>query len=251
MAEKSAPWWQDFFNDFRPVFDSTNPRDTRDQIRYIIKKLNLKKGTKFLDCPCGIGRISLPLARAGIRVTGVDITASYLDELQKKAKSLRLKIDLYHQDMRKIDFKEKFNAAANLWTSLGYFDEESDDLQAIRRMYQALKPGGKFMLHLINRDWIMVNFAAFGWSRAGKVNVLEERNFDYRTSKSTDKWHFVKDGVESTHETTIRLYSYHELVRMLEKAGFVDIEGYGTTKEEPISRDHRMMFIIGTKPKKR
>ena len=45
------------------------------------------------------------------------------------------------------------------------------------------------------------------------------------------------------------MYSFHELIAMLESVGFVDIEGYGSLKDEPISRDKQMMFIIGTRPK--
>ncbi|MCX6829673.1 MAG: methyltransferase domain-containing protein [candidate division Zixibacteria bacterium] len=250
MAAKGTAWWENIFDDLRPLFDMKSA-DTMNQVRFIIKKLDLKPGSKFLDCPCGIGRISLPLAQRGIRVTGVDITVSYLEEFKKTAERRKLKVDLHHLDMRKINFKNQFEAAGNLWTSFGYFEKESDDFLVIRKIYQALKPGGRFMLHLINRDWIITNFSPNDWSRVGKIKILEERSFDYRTSRSKGIWHFIKDSGESSYEVTIRVYSYHELVRMLEKAGFADIEGYGTTKEEPISRDHRMMFIIGTKPKKR
>ena len=46
----------------------------------------------------------------------------------------------------------------------------------------------------------------------------------------------------------MRMYSFHELVAMFEKTGFVDIEGYGSIKEVPITRDHMMMWVFGTKP---
>jgi ubiquinone/menaquinone biosynthesis C-methylase UbiE len=250
MAAKGSAWWQNF-DDFRPLFDTLDPRDNRDQARYVVKKLNLKRGSRFLDCPCGIGRIALPMAKRGIRVTGVDITTSYLEELKRKAEHLKLKIELHHLDMRRIDFKNQFDAAGNLGSSLGYSDKESDDLIVIRRIYRALKPGGKFMLNLTNRDWILTNFTSRDWCQAGNVKILQERNFDYRTSKIIANWHFLRDGVESSYQVIVRTYAYHELVRILEMTGFVDIQGFGTTKDDPISRDHRMMFIIGTKPKKR
>ena len=45
------------------------------------------------------------------------------------------------------------------------------------------------------------------------------------------------------------MYSFHELIAMFESVGFIDIEGYGSVKEEPISREKNMMFVIGTKPR--
>jgi len=44
------------------------------------------------------------------------------------------------------------------------------------------------------------------------------------------------------------MYSYHELIAMFKEVGFVDIEGYGSMKDEPISQERRMMFVTGIKP---
>jgi cyclopropane fatty-acyl-phospholipid synthase-like methyltransferase len=117
MPAKDSGWWDDFFPVFRPFFGLVSQKETNAQARYIIKKLNLKPGKKFLDCPCGFGRICFPLAKNGIRVTGVDITSSYLDELSKRAKRRGLKINPVHADMRRINYDSEFDAAGNLWTS--------------------------------------------------------------------------------------------------------------------------------------
>jgi len=242
-------WWHDFFPSFRPIFAAMSQKATNAQVRYIIRKLDLKAGKKFLDCPCGIGRISLPMARKGIRITGVDITGSYLDELGAVAKRRGLRMDLVQADMRRINFDKQFDAAGNLWTSFGYFEKESDNLLVLKKMYRALKPGEKFLLHLINRDWIMANFEPSGWSEVNGIKILEKRGFDSDTSISRSEWIFIKNGQEETHTASIRLYAYHELITMFRKVGFVDIEGYSSTKDEPISRDQRMMFVFGTRPK--
>ncbi|UCE65691.1 MAG: class I SAM-dependent methyltransferase [Candidatus Zixiibacteriota bacterium] len=250
MPRKDSGWWDDFFPAFRPFFGLISQKRTNAHVRFIVEKLSLKPGKKFLDCPCGIGRIALPLAKKGIRVTGVDITRSYLDELSMKAKRRGLKVDLVHADMRRITFGSEFDAGGNLWTSFGFFEKESDNRLVLKKMYQALKPGGKFMLHVINRDWIMANYQPRGWEEAAGVKSMEERFFDYRTSINYGTWHIIKDGKEETFKLTIRMYSFHELIAMFESVGFTDIEGYGSMKDEPISRDKGMMTIIGTKPRR-
>jgi 2-polyprenyl-3-methyl-5-hydroxy-6-metoxy-1,4-benzoquinol methylase len=249
MAKRDSGWWDDFFPTFRPVFDVVSPKSTNAQVRFIIKRLGLRPGMSFLDCPCGIGRIALPLAKKGINVTGVDIMRSYLDEMQTKAKRRNLKMKSVQCDMRRIDFHNEFDAAGNLWTSLGFFDKESDDILTIKKMYQALKPGGKFLLHLINHDWLMANYQTHGWFQAGGVKILQENGFDYRTSRSIGKWYFIKDGVEKSYEVPLRIYAFHELVRIFERVGFVDIDGYAGVSDKPPSRDMHMMSIIGRKPR--
>jgi cyclopropane fatty-acyl-phospholipid synthase-like methyltransferase len=248
MAEKPG-WWHTFFTDFRPAFALVSGRATNAQVRYLIKKLNLKPRHSFLDCPCGIGRLALPLAEKGIRITGVDIMPSYLDELQQKATRRGLSIRTLRRDMRRIDFEDAFDAAANMWTSFGFFEREADNLLVLRRMFRALKPGGRFMLHVINRDWIMANYTPSDWFEARGVKILEKRSFDYATSMSRSTWIFLKDGEKSSHEVRIRMYSFHELIAMFRKVGFVDICGYGSTRDAPISHTAQMMFVIGRKPK--
>ncbi len=174
-----------------------------------------------------------------------------LDELSRKAKRAGLKIDIYQRDMRRINFDREFDAAGNLWTSFGYFEKESDNLLVLKKIFKALKPGGKFLLHLINRDWIMANFQSRDWYEAGEMRVLEKRGFDYATSISTDTWTFIGPEGKSSHETAIRMYSYHELIDMFKRVGFVDVIGYGSNKEEPITRHSMNMYIFGSRPKRR
>jgi len=251
MPKKDSGWWDDFFPAFRPFFGLLSQKQTNAQARYIIKKLNLKPGRKFLDCPCGIGRISLPLAKKGIRVTGVDITQSYLDELSKKAKQRGLRIDVARADMRRINYDSEFDAGGNLWTSFGFFEKDSDNRLVVKKMYQALKPGGKFMLHVINRDWIMANYTSRGWQEIAGIKSVEKRYFDYRTSINYGTWNFIKEGNEKSFDVAIRMYSFHELIAMFGSVGFTDIEGFGSVKDEPIDRSRQMMFIIGTKPRRK
>ncbi|MCP4584062.1 MAG: methyltransferase domain-containing protein [candidate division Zixibacteria bacterium] len=250
MTQKDSGWWTDFFDPFRPAFDLISRKVTNAHVNYFIKKLNLKPGSKFLDCPCGIGRISIPLAKKGIKVSGADITKPYLEELAVKSKKAKLKIELKHCDMRRINYDSKFDAGGNLWTSFGYFEKESDNLLVIKKMYKALKPGGKFLLHVINRDWIMVNYNPRGWQRINDMKIVEERSFDYSKSINTGIWYFIEDGNERACETKIRMYSFHELNAMFKKVGFINIEGYGSIKDEPIDRHKMMMFVFGTKPKR-
>ena len=246
--EKRTDWWKTFFDDFRPVFRSLPARDRAREIRWIVKKLDLKKGQSFLDCPCGFGRMSLPIAKSGIKVTGVDITQSYLDEYAVAARQQKVSVNLVKQDMRRIAFKNQFHAAANLYTSIGYFDSDAEDVKAFKRVFEALRPGGKFLLMTINRDWIILNFVVDNWQEVGGVRLLQKRRLDYSRSVMLDEWHFVKDGKETVHHTTLRLYAFHELRAILTKVGFVAIEGFGRD-DKPTGRKNRDMYIIATKPR--
>lgn len=243
-----ANWWETFFVDFRPVFGHYTRKEINAEIRYVSRKLGLKPGMSLLDCPCGYGRMSLPLAKRGIKVTGVDITPSYLEEFERNASRAGVAVRLFHQDMRRISFRNEFDAAANLYTSFGYFEEEAQNLLALKKVYQSLRPGGRFLLSLINRDWILINFTTRDWFELKGVRLLQWRSFDYAHSIMNDNWQFEKDGAVRVHKTKLRVYSYHELRAMFEQVGFVEIEGFGSHQDTPTGRNNRMIYVLGRKP---
>jgi ubiquinone/menaquinone biosynthesis C-methylase UbiE len=248
MTISENGWWNDFFEPFRIFFYTVPQDETNAQVRYLVKKLNLKPGRKFLDCPCGIGRVAVPLAKRGIAVTGVDITQSYLDELEQRSLKLGLNIKLVRKDMRRISFNSEFDAVGNIWSSFGFFDTEAENQLVLKKMFKALKPGGKLVLHLFNRDNILKDFQTHRWFQVKNVKILEEREFNYRTSIMHTIWHFMAGGEQQTSYFDIREYSYHELVSMFESVGFTDVQGYSSIKDEPIDPEKRRIYIFGTKP---
>jgi 2-polyprenyl-3-methyl-5-hydroxy-6-metoxy-1,4-benzoquinol methylase len=249
MGKVKTDWWNGFDVSFRPVFDILPGKESRAMVRYLTAKLGLRPGKKFLDCPSGPGRFAIPLAMSGVRVTGVDLIQSYLDDLQKRAGKRNLKIKTVCCDMRRINFDNEFDAGANLWTSFGYFEKESDNLLVLKKAWQALKPGGKFMVHTINRDWIMADFTTHNWFPVNENLIIIQNTFDYETSMLRSTWKFVNEGKITSHDLAIRIYTCHELRGLFERAGFTDIAGFGGMEDEPISRKNRMMFVVGTKPK--
>jgi len=54
--------------------------------------------------------------------------------------------------MRRIPFKDEFDAIINIFTSFGYLETEEEDLKVLEGVHRALTPGGVFLLHFINRE---------------------------------------------------------------------------------------------------
>ena len=75
--------------------------DVRD-LRIVFEKFRVRDGARILDLACGIGRISINLARAGYQVVGVDISPLYLDFAKKWAEQERVtnRARFYKMDMR-------------------------------------------------------------------------------------------------------------------------------------------------------
>lgn len=244
-------WWEKFFdsNWKRLGFDSIAREETSKETDFLVKALELKPQDKVLDMACGVGRHSLELARRGFKhVTGLDFTQAYVKEAILKASQEKLEVEFVQGDMKDLPFAdESLDAVYNFYTSFGYFEGERDNEKVIKEASRVLKPAGRFLLDVVNRDWVVRNFQTRGWSEYNGEYLLEEREFDLATSRNNCNWtYFTKDGT-TKHELSLRMYSLHELVAMFARAGLEFKAAWGTLDREPLSLSHQRQKLLAVK----
>jgi 2-polyprenyl-3-methyl-5-hydroxy-6-metoxy-1,4-benzoquinol methylase len=66
-----------------------------------------KYGGPVLELACGTGRLSIPLARAGFSVTGIDHSEAMLDEAKKKSAEQGVAVEWVSGDIRDFDLGKK------------------------------------------------------------------------------------------------------------------------------------------------
>ena len=122
---KSAEWFETFFDGLYGQALGSEALEGRaaEDAKTVRRLLKLRKGRCVLDVPCGMGRLTLPLARMGLVVTGVDLTAPYVRRARRRAKAEGLDIRFIRADMRDLPFEAEFDAAFNWFSSFGYFDD--------------------------------------------------------------------------------------------------------------------------------
>jgi SAM-dependent methyltransferase len=218
-------------------------------VRFIEKTQSPKKREKILDVCCGIGRHSVELAARGYRVTGVDVSDVYLEMAAARAKRRKVKVALEKFDMRKIPYRGEFDSALLMWTSFGYFENEKDDLRALRAISRALRPGGKFIIDVINRDWLIKNFQPHSWMELKDGFMLERREFNSATSRMNSEWLFVHKGSKKIERKaiTLRVYSLHELTDVIGRAGMEPVALFGDRENVMPAPDHRMLEVLARK----
>ena len=243
-------WWETFFDeDFaRLGLDAIEPDRTRRETEFIIDALRLKKGSRVLDLGCGVGRHSLELARRGFKgVTGLDFSKPSLERAVARAGREGLPVRFIEGDMRLIPFDGELNAVFSFFTSFGYFDDPKEDERAIASVAKALKRGGRFLLEVANRDFIVRHFQPRGWTEHDGEFVLEDRTFDLSTSINHGEWVFVTRQGPVRREVRVRLYSLHELIAMLGRNGLRFKEAWGTLDKQPLTFDHSRQKIVAVK----
>jgi SAM-dependent methyltransferase len=109
-----------------------------------------KTGGEVLELMCGTGRVSLPLAGAGARLTCVDLSAEMLAVLSDKLKQHGLQANIVQADVCKLDVGRSFDLILIPFNSFGEIVTPQSQRQALQRIWQHLAPGGRFICTLHN-----------------------------------------------------------------------------------------------------
>jgi ubiquinone/menaquinone biosynthesis C-methylase UbiE len=197
-------------------------------------------GGPVLELACGTGRIALPLAEAGLQVTGVDRSEAMLAIARRKlataSASAQQRLGLVRKDMTALDLGRRFGfvfVAFRSFQALLTIGLQSQALEAIRRH---LEPTGRLALHLFDPrlDWLIdVNVRLPGLSgthpETGRryTGEILRTNFDHLNQIRRDLWRYAEIGpngevrAEDTREMALRWTYRWELHHLLELHGLV------------------------------
>jgi 2-polyprenyl-3-methyl-5-hydroxy-6-metoxy-1,4-benzoquinol methylase len=247
-------WYETFFDEHWLTISSHThtPEKSAAEVEFLISGLGLEPGQRVLDIPCGHGRHSVELARRGMRVVGVDLSAEPLELARSAARAAGVELDLRRVDMREIEFRDEFDAALNLWTSFGYFETEAEDRLVLDRVLRALRPGGAFVIETINLHGVLRRFEPRAWHELGDGRLLlEERAFDPWTGRMHSGWTLVQPSGERIEMSfATRAYTLVELTGMMAEAGF-DVEGaWGDYQGSDYRVDSRRMIVLARRPRR-
>ena len=245
----------------RPAFDSRrffeeswpkisqgfeSEADAETEIAWILGHVRPPAGARVLDAPCGFGRHSLALARRGFQVTGVDLSETELGRARERARAAGLALTLVRQDLQDMEFVSEFDLALNLFSSIGYFSEDEDQL-LLERFCTALRPGGAFVLDTRNRDHFIRHLAPEETYRLPDGRTVRITNtLDLTTSRIHSEW-WLEDGHQLLGQTETRLYSAHELYRKLRPERWSAVELFGGLDGRPLDLDSPRLVLVAAK----
>jgi ubiquinone/menaquinone biosynthesis C-methylase UbiE len=205
----------------------------------------LPPGSRVLDVACGWGRHAVSLARAGCQVTALDLSDTLLARGRKRAAAAGVEVEFVQGDMREIPWQGRFDAVLSLYSSLGYFLDDDQDLRVLRGARQALAPGGAFVLESMHRDHIVGDYAARDWWETddGRT-VWVEREFDAveGVSREWTRWSKGGESGEKYHELRIR--SATEWEQLLRRAGLTPVEWYGDWELAPFIHSSEDLIVV-------
>jgi cyclopropane fatty-acyl-phospholipid synthase-like methyltransferase len=262
---KELKWWMEeygFFGNFYMEGDDskngyleskkqTLSDRTVTEVEGVIRLLDLKKGQRLMDCPCGYGRHSNELCARGINVVGSDINSVHLAKAKKNAVARGLATEFVKENMIELHYHNKFDAVINMFYSFGFFDTDEENFKVLENFYEALKPGGKFLMHTdVNMTRIASGKYKFDERRkltsGNNLRVID--TYDEETKRIEGKWIIrSSNGKSKEVDYSVRVYTKEEFTQMCFDAGFSKVTIYSDWAGSEYSEDAEDMVVIAQK----
>ena len=228
-------------------------------------------GQPALDLGCGVGRLLLPLLRAGLDVEGCDISGDMLRHCREKAAALGLAPRLYQQPMHALDLPRKYRTIF-ICASFNLAGSRANGLSTLRRCFAHLQDGGALLLDIdaeytwhegwekwepARRKTLPEPWPEEGQRRIaadGSVYIERQRTLSVDPLEqrmvrqvSIEKWVAGKliDSQEISQHRT--MYLPNEMLLMLEVAGFRQVTVRGDYTDEPATPDSKALLFTALK----
>ncbi len=206
-------------------------RQLVDFIEYVC---GFSPGQRILDLGCGGGDQAKLFAQKGYHVVGIDIAPSLIDFANRQFEQAGLSGMFLVGDMREIAFEAEFNACLFLSGTFGFFGD-AEDRKVLKKVSQALKPGGKVCINLVAPT--QAGRRTRTWDEDDSGWELREEWFDAQTASYRSKTMLInRDGTvivpkrePGYHaDESIRCYSVPEMRQMTAAAGLRYLTGYSS-----------------------
>ncbi len=257
--EPQGNWWQSFYEDvpFHLYLERHDAAEMALTLRFLTERLHLQTGARLFDQCCGMGSLSIPLAERGFTVVGVDLCESFIARARATvasgiANGAKLP-EFFVGDAFQFVPGAPCDGAFNWYTSFGYSADDDENLKMIQRAFESLKPGCWFALDFPNVPMILHHFKERMEHRLntpdGEIVIVRECKIDTAKNIMAQTWKWsLPDGRDLENRSTLRLYQPSELIKLFERADFIEVELFGGLNGEARTDESGRCIAVGRRP---
>ncbi|MXN90337.1 methyltransferase domain-containing protein [Flavobacterium sp. Sd200] len=200
--------------------------------------LNLPDNAKILDLACGKGRHSIYLNKLGYDITGADLSENSIAQAKQHTNDT-LHFEVH--DMRE-PFEQKFDAVFNLFTSFGYFENESDNLTTLKAISQSLSEYGFGVIDFMNVKKVIEDLVTQEVKTVEGIDFHIKRYFiDNYIYKEID---FEDKGQKFHFTERVKALTLQDFESMMDEAGIYLLDTFGDYKLRKFYKEESERLIM-------
>jgi len=221
---------KNFFNNVSDFFDNMTDSAKVISMRSTALKKFIPDGAKSAaDLGCGTGNDSISLAFNGLNVTGFDISDKMIEKAYINSEKNDVKADFFNYPINKIPgiFNSEFDIAVSLGNSMALIDNKNIK-KSIKRIHDILKPGGIFILQILNYNVIKKSGTRIVNITENPPNIYVRFYDSFGMPMNFNILRFKKDDKKDFELHTTKLYPYDKkhLYDTMKSTGFKKIEAF-------------------------
>ncbi|MHC4940920.1 MAG: class I SAM-dependent methyltransferase [Planctomycetota bacterium] len=213
-----------------------------------------RRGGPVAEFACGTGRVLCPTARAGVGITGIDVSPAMLAQARANLAAEGLSADLIEGDMRSVDLGCTFRVVTMPFRPFQHMVSIDDQLAALSNLRRHLEPGGALLFDVFYPDL----------SRIGKGGDVEFLDFERPDGEGGTvrryvhtagepwrqlihvfmRWECEPSGEVFHAEFDMRWFTQAEIEHLLARTGYELEAVYGSFTREPVGRDAQDLVFV-------
>jgi SAM-dependent methyltransferase len=143
----------DEYKSIAELYDHVVPYRERKDVGFFVEAAK-ESGGSVLEVGCGTGRVLIPTARAGLAITGLDLSAHMLGVCQERLKTepedVRSRVRLVEADMRQFELSQAFRLITLPFRPFQHLTTVEDQLACLGCLRRHLAEDGRLILDIFN-----------------------------------------------------------------------------------------------------
>lgn len=242
------------YNDFAFVYDSLMKQDVdyENWVDYIENLFHIydKDISLVCDLACGTGNMTIPLAKRGYNMIGVDISSNMLSVASEKAYKDKLDILFLNQNIAKLDLYGTVDTVLCMIDGFNYILSPKTLLEIFIRIKESFLETDGLLIFDISSEYKLSKIIGDNTFIHNEKDLFYTWQNNYIASKKLSDMYlnfFKREGevYERFEERHLqRAYSEKEIRCILKKAGFSKVDSYNElTFDEPTEKSERIVFV--------
>lgn len=234
-------WFKNWFDSFyyHKLYRHRNTEEAKVFIDNIIDYIQPLDHSRILDLACGKGRHSIYLNSKGFNVVGVDLSQNSIDIANQSANK---DLHFHQMDMRHLSSPEPFNLVVNLFTSFGYFNHLSENLDVLNGVNRILETNGVVVIDFLNATKVIQNLVAEESQTVDGIQFVINRFIENDTVVKTIE---VTDGEQKfDFQERVSMFELSDFKSMLQQTGFKLLNHFGDYQLNPFKESESDRLII-------
>jgi SAM-dependent methyltransferase len=237
------------------IYDILIGDSLRDDELTFYKDLISEFGQPILELACGSGRVTIPLAKLGFDITGIDISSSMLELGKLKDRNFSHIFQI--GDMRSFELNRKFKFIFIPTQSFQHLLSKKDVEDCFSAVKKHLTEDGVFLIQIFTPAPSILSKSVGEFTQTSKPYYIDrannlryfakiETNYNWATQVLDAKYYYHTDvnTEEKEISLTMRQFFPKEIDALAEYNGFEIVAKFGDTQKTPFDKKPHYQHLL-------